>query len=116
MMILPERPTALVVGSGELSFGVVEALKEMRVRMPRELSLVVYGDPEWGKLCTPPLTTIAVSYSALAQAAAEQMVGMLAAGEARRLNPSVPTFTLIPVQLIVRGSTAGPVQRGASCA
>jgi len=104
------------VGSGELSFGVVKALMEMRVPVPRELSLVVYGDPEWGKLCTPQLTTIAVSYSALAEAAAEQMVGMLTAREARGPNPSVPTSTLIPVHLIVRGSTAGPVQRGASCA
>jgi LacI family transcriptional regulator len=102
----PRRPTALVVGSSELSFGAIEALHDLGVSIPQDLSVVVYGDPYWGKLHTPALTVMAVSYPAMAQAAAERMVGMLVGESLGR--PAEDSRTAIPIDLVVRGSTTAP--------
>ncbi|WP_028936897.1 LacI family DNA-binding transcriptional regulator [Pseudonocardia spinosispora] len=104
--LLREKPTALMIGGGSLSVGAAHAVRERGLRLPDDLSLVAYGDPSWFALSEPPLTTVAVSYQALAETAAELLLARL---DERHRSPA--TTHLIPPQLRLAGST-GPRNPG----
>lgn len=96
------RPTALIVGSSNLSLGAARAVKELGLRVPEDLSLVVYGDAAWGELLEPRLTTISVPYRAMGERVARVVVSMLAAeGTDKR-----PPRHRLQTELVVRESTA----------
>jgi len=38
--------------------GAFKALKENKVKIPQEMALVGFDDPEWASLTEPPLTTV----------------------------------------------------------
>ncbi|MFE3449473.1 LacI family DNA-binding transcriptional regulator [Nonomuraea sp. NPDC059194] len=90
--------TALLAGGSALGEAAVLASRELGLRIPGDLSLVMYDDVPWAELCSPPLTVIAQPGQDLGYRAAELV---LRAG-ARR-----PRGVLLPTELIVRGS-CGP--------
>lgn len=45
-----ERPSALLVGSSEITPGVLKVIKRRRIDVPKELSILTYGDHEWLEL------------------------------------------------------------------
>lgn len=99
------RPTALLVGSSSLSIGVARAVQELDVAMPDELSVVVYGDPEWAGLCHPGLTTIAVPYQEMAKVVADLVLDVITS---RVDDPATPGQHWLPARLVTRQSTAPP--------
>lgn len=118
-----DHPTALLAGSANLSIGAARAVQELGVAVPDELSLIVYGDPEWSGLCHPGLTTIAVPYREMAQVVADLVVDLLggpgdggAGGPATRAADPVAQHTdqhaderyWLPARLVTRHSTAPP--------
>ncbi|HEX4692423.1 MAG TPA: substrate-binding domain-containing protein, partial [Solirubrobacteraceae bacterium] len=64
-----------------------------------ELSVVGFDDLEIARLLDPPLTTVAADAEALGAAAFDALHKLLEGG-------TPPAERVIPVQLIVRGSTA----------
>jgi LacI family transcriptional regulator len=111
LLDLAEPPTAIIAGGNELSIGVAQALADRRVSIPRDLSVVVYGEPDWTGLYATPLTTVAVPYANMARAVAEMMTGHLS-GE-RELNEEPVLFG---TELMVRDSTAPPGKETSPCA
>ncbi|KAA9165561.1 LacI family transcriptional regulator [Amycolatopsis acidicola] len=99
--------TALVVGGGSLSVGTAQAVWADGRRVPEDLSLVVYGDPQWFALANPPLTTIQVDYAGLARRAAELLIEGLDARHSGAAGPS-PGAHLVAPRLLPAGSTAPP--------
>lgn len=101
----PDAPTALLVGGGTLSISVAHAVRAMGLRLPADLSLIVYGDPSWFALSDPPLTAVSVRYPELARRAARLLL-------ARIDDDPGPTGTqLVPSELVHGGSTGPPRQR-----
>lgn len=104
----PRRPTALLVGSSNLSMGVARAVRERGIRVPDEMSLVVYGDSRWGELFEPGLTTIRAPYREMARSVADIVTGLLADENQQDRSGAVR----LPAELVVRQSTGRP--RGAT--
>jgi LacI family transcriptional regulator len=52
-------PTALVAGNNLMVLGAMRALRELGLRVPRDIALVAFDDFEWADLFDPRLTTIA---------------------------------------------------------
>lgn len=108
----PNPPTALLVGSSNLSIGAAEAVRERPVAVPDELSLVVYGDPQWAALCHPGLTTVAVPYQRMAEVVADLVLGLIADSEEDTAEPTTRDVEgdqhWLPADLVVRGSTGPP--------
>ncbi len=55
-----DRPTAFFIDQNNIAEGVVQALRERNVNIPKDVSVLVYGDPSWAKLNVPEFTCIAL--------------------------------------------------------
>ncbi|MEO8128157.1 MAG: GntR family transcriptional regulator [Bryobacteraceae bacterium] len=99
MIAARSLPSALLVTNDFVAMGVMEGLAIAGLRTPDQISVVGFDD--LGQKTSPMLTTVRVD---LAQ------VGRLAANALfRKMNSQViePEHTLVPVELVVRGTT-GP--------
>jgi LacI family transcriptional regulator len=100
---LTHRPTAMVIGSSELTIGGLNAIRVAGLEVPRDLSIVGYGDPVWFELLSPPLTAMSLPVAAMADAVADQLSAQIEERKAGR--EAKATLTRIMPKLIVRGST-----------
>ncbi|MFI6483263.1 LacI family DNA-binding transcriptional regulator [Nonomuraea sp. NPDC050663] len=91
--------TAVLAGGNVLGEAAVLAARELDLRIPRDLSLIMFDDVPWAELCAPPLTVISQPARDLGYRAAELV---LRADPRRR-----PRSVLLPTELIIRGS-CGP--------
>lgn len=98
--LFQSRPdlSALLAAGNMLGEAAVLAARELDLRVPQDVSLVMYDDVPWAELCSPPLTVIAQPGRDIGYRAAELV---LRAGGRR------PRTVVLPTELIVRGS-CGP--------
>ena len=89
------RPTALLCTSDAAALMVLRAARRIDLKVPKELSVVGWGNLALGALADPPLTTVAPPIGELAAQAVSHLLGV--APEAGR--PAAPT-------LVQRKSTA----------
>ncbi len=66
-------PTGLVIGSSQLALGVLRAVHELGLRVPDDLSLVSYDDPDWHRLWGPGISTITLPIREMAHFAARRI-------------------------------------------
>jgi LacI family transcriptional regulator len=102
LMALPEPPTAIVAASDGMAAGALGALAAHGRRVPADVSVVGYDDLPLATVTEPPLTTVRSHQDALGAAAAAALLGLIDDGGA-------PTHIRVPVELVVRGSTAPAV-------
>jgi LacI family transcriptional regulator len=98
LLTLANRPTALVIGTSQLTIGGLMALRAADVSVPRDMSVVSYGDPSWFGLLSPPLTAVSLPVEAMV----DRAITLLADD-----SPS-PQLPALATSLHVRGSTASP--------
>jgi len=82
MLARPDRPTALIAGMHRFTPGMLLAVREAGLRMPRDVSLLAHGDSLWANAFEPPISVIRLDYSEFGRRAAELFFAV-AAGEAR---------------------------------
>ncbi len=100
------RPTAIFSSGSPLTVGVLRALSEAKLRVPNDLSLVAYEDPEWYAGANPPLTCYTLPLRQMGRVAAELILSRL--GDAATVNGKQPTTLRFSGHMIVRASTAPP--------
>lgn len=103
LLALPERPTAVFVAGDQMAIGAIDAIHEVGLRIPEDLSVVGYDDIELAKFITPKLTTVRQDTDTIGQHAANLLIEQIVN------KKRVMTTDIIPVDLIVRHST-GPVK------
>ena len=98
--LFQSRPdlTAVVAGGNVLGEAAVLAARELDLRVPKDVSLIMYDDVPWAELCSPPLTVVAQPGRDMGYRAAELV---LRSGGRRQRS------VVLPTELIVRGS-CGP--------
>ena len=94
--------TAMFVASDVLALGATNALREADRRVPDDVSVVGFDDIALAAYFDPPLTTVRLPAFELGQAAGRALLDRIA-------DRAVALRTLLPAELIVRGSTAPPV-------
>jgi LacI family transcriptional regulator len=100
LLSLQNRPTAIFAASDRMALGVMEAAREMGLRLPDELSVVGYDDIEEAAEAEPPLATIRPPLQRLAETAVQELL-------ARVDNlPQQHSCIELPSQFIPRASTA----------
>jgi LacI family transcriptional regulator len=100
-------PTAIGVGSIDQVFGVLAALREARVAVPADVSLVSFDEDEYLAYLEVPVTTVCMPLSELGAAAVDALID--------RIEGARGSDVLIrePMCLVSRGST-GPAPASAA--
>jgi LacI family transcriptional regulator len=97
-----DRPTGVVAGNDLLALGCYDALAEAGLSCPDDVSIVGFNDMPFISRLQPPLTSVRVPQYELGVEAARLLLDRLSG---RTVTPRV---VLLPVRLVVRGSTAPP--------
>lgn len=71
------RPTAIFVGGDVLALGAMRALSELGVDVPRDLSLVAFGNPDAVRYATPAITTVDLRVIDAGRAAVELLLRLI---------------------------------------
>lgn len=92
-------PTAIFAHNDEMALGAIHQLSLMGHSVPRDVSVCGFDDLNYANAITPPLTTVHLPRRIWGAAACKKLLDML---EGR----TVEHDTVIPAELIIRGSTA----------
>ncbi len=94
--------TAVVAGNDLIALGCYDVFRERGLRCPEDVSVVGFNDMPFLDKLRPPLTTISIPHQQIGAEAARLLLDAIA-------DPSRPARSvLLPVSLVVRGSTAPP--------
>ena len=98
ILALPDRPDALFVSNNFLMLGVLQAVKEIGLRCPEDISLIGFDDHPWASVCTPTLSVVGQPAREIGRTAAEMICALI--------NGSLVAnqIMLLPCELVLRGS------------
>lgn len=104
LALLAERQdvTAIVASSDMMAIGILRALREYRLRVPDDISLVGFDDIDLCLFTDPPLTTVRQDGPSLGEAVVRQLLALIR----REGLPLAPL--VLPTQLVVRASACPP--------
>lgn len=94
--------TGVFCANDLLALGLIQVAAETGRRVPEDLSVVGFDDTFLARLVTPALTTIRQPVERMGQCAAQQAVASAREAPLADQNP------VLPVDLVVRGSTETP--------
>ena len=97
----PLRPTAVICGNDVLAIGALAECLARGLAVPRDVSITGFDDLEMAAVVTPPLTTVHFPTAELGSLAGQHLLARLA-------GRPVESRTELPVELVVRASTAAP--------
>ncbi len=98
-MVNKIKPTAVFVAGDFMAFGVMNAVQEMGLRIPEDISVVGFDDIAMAKVMNPPLTTINQSTLKKGQTGVDILVDIIN-------GKQVSLSTELDVQLVVRKTTS----------
>jgi LacI family transcriptional regulator len=110
MMQSRARPTGVIFGAGSGIAGALLALRDSQLEVPRDISIIGYGNPEWYGAWGPGITTVAQPFIQMANAAASELIAQIADPTKA---PAKPLRIKLAPEFIVRGSTTRPLPQGA---
>lgn len=93
-------PTAFFAEDDLLAAAVLRALPRFGYRVPQDISVVGFDDISTAALCSPPLTTMAVSRSQLGRLAIERLIARI------RGDDQPPLWVQVSTHLVERESVA----------
>ncbi|MFF2506667.1 LacI family DNA-binding transcriptional regulator [Streptomyces sp. NPDC058067] len=94
------RPTAIVCDDDKLATGAYKAARGLGLRIPEDLSVTGFDDLSLATAVEPELTTVRLPAELFGE---RGMAALLAV-----LDGRTPETTALPVELVIRGSTAAP--------
>ncbi|MET8578486.1 LacI family DNA-binding transcriptional regulator [Streptomyces sp. NPDC005012] len=94
------RPTALVCDDDMLAVGAYKAARDLGLRVPRDLSVTGVDDQILALALEPELTTVRLDAELTGERGMEALLSVI--------DGRAPVTRDIPVDLVVRGSTAPP--------
>ncbi|GAA2308026.1 LacI family DNA-binding transcriptional regulator [Streptomyces violaceusniger] len=97
------RPTALVCDDDIVAAGACKAARRLGLRIPDDISVTGFDDLALATAVEPELTTVRLSAEAVGAAGMRALMTLL--------DGETPQDTVLPVDLIPRGSTAPPPRR-----
>ena len=99
------RPTAVFAANDLIAIGMLQRLRQIGAHVPGDLSIVGFNDIPLAGLLEPALTTVRVPQLDMGVAGADLLIDRL---EARPIDQVRLT---LPTELVVRASSAAPVDR-----
>jgi LacI family transcriptional regulator len=104
-LALDRPPTAIFTADNVMTHGAYQAVQELGVAIPDDLSFVAYDDTEWMIFVKPAITAVSQPVYDMGVAAADMLVRRL------RAPDRASSMLVLEVRLVIRGSTAKPRPR-----
>jgi LacI family transcriptional regulator len=101
LLALSEPPTAVFAHNDVLAMGAMSAIYHAGLKVPDDISIVGYDDTINAAYLNPPLTTVKLPIAEMGHVAGKTILGLIKNG-----NSLSPQTTTLPVELILRASTA----------
>jgi LacI family transcriptional regulator len=102
LLTAPDRPTALVTTDNMMTLGAYQAIRELDLELPGELSFVGFDNLDWTTLVRPALTVIEQPVHEIGVMAARRLIARLG-GES-----GPPELIELPTTFLIRESVAPP--------
>jgi DNA-binding LacI/PurR family transcriptional regulator len=99
-----DQVTAIACANDEVALGVIRAILDRGLRVPEDVSVVGFDDHPLAAFASPPLTTVHQDFEKLGVLSFTLLDALIAGRE-------LPGERSVPLNLIVRGSTAAPPTR-----
>lgn len=103
LLARPDRPTALFCGSNITTLGALDAVQQLGLRCPEEISLLGFDDFSWSTLLRPRLTMVRQPAREIGMTAARVLIDHI-----EERTRQVVGEHLLPTQLMIRNSCAPP--------
>ena len=97
-------PTAIFCSNDRMALGAYEAIKELGLHIPQDISVMGYDDQEIARHMSPPLTTLILPHREMGAWAFDTVVDMTRPASPRDQFPMVK----LECTLVERGSVAAP--------
>jgi LacI family transcriptional regulator, galactose operon repressor len=94
--------TAIVAGNDLMALGCYDVFAARGIDCPGDVSVAGFNDMPFAGRFAPPLTTVRIPHYEIGVAAAQLLLDLLGA------DHDGPTEVVLPVELVVRGSTEAP--------
>jgi DNA-binding LacI/PurR family transcriptional regulator len=100
------RPTAVFCTNNTLTLGALEAIQQLGMRCPKEVSLLGFDDSNWSTLVRPRLTMVRQPAREIGMTAVQVLIDYI-----EQRGPRVSADQLLPTQLMIRDSCAPPARK-----
>jgi LacI family repressor for deo operon, udp, cdd, tsx, nupC, and nupG len=104
--LAPALPSAVLAYNDQLAIGLIRGLTARGLRIPRDVSVVGFDNIPVADLVTPGLTTVAAPLHTEGATATRHLLTLVATGQR-----GTSLSAVLPVRLVVRGSTGPRVRR-----
>jgi LacI family transcriptional regulator len=98
--VLAQRPTAVIAYNDVMAIGVIKGMRRAGVRVPDDISVIGFDNVLLSEIVEPELTTVAAPLRAMGITGVKNLIAAIGGATPSR-EPIV-----LPVKLVVRGSTA----------
>ncbi len=102
LLALRKVPTAVFCASDLLALGAIEAIRETKLKVPKDISVVGFDGIEIGQHVTPRLTTICQDTVSMGEKAAESLLELIKEPEKTNLGKTLTVDT----EFLAGGTTA----------
>jgi LacI family transcriptional regulator len=99
--------TAVLCANDRLAIGAIAALRAHGLKCPGDVSVTGFNDMAMVDCIEPPLTTVRIPHYRIGQVAAEFLLQRMGQGH----NSLQPQHQVLPIELVIRASTAAPLER-----
>jgi len=99
--LLPEKPTAVFVGSDSMAIGAIKAIRDTGLRIPDDICIVGFDDIPSAVTIEPELTTVRQPIERLGQLVVEVLIERLERG---LKGATTVERIVLPTELVVRRS------------
>lgn len=98
------KPQAIFISNIDMALGAIITIKEIGLRIPEDIGIISFDDPEWAMILDPPITTVSQPVYNLGSISAEMLIKKINDEQIGLRHNKPVTVTLSP-ELIIRGST-----------
>ena len=106
LLQLKKRPTAIITSNNLTTMGAYEAMVDMKIKIPEEISLIGMDNFPLAGHLNPPITVVRRSNTDAGRIAGEMLLHRIGLGDE---NTKIPQrINVLPTELCIRNSCAAP--------
>lgn len=98
LLLLEPRPTAIYISKANLGLITIMNLLKAGIRIPKDISIVLFGDPEWASIISPRITCVQRPIYEIGQISAKLLIDNL-----YNEKPVIQNI-LLDTELVIRDS------------